>query len=317
MNRVPKAGWIAIAAVVVVLVAAGAFLIGPAPDKGPSTSVEAVAASEAETVEVTDPIHGRPFDVSVWSPSAEVGNGRLVVISHGFSGDRTAHSDVAQSLAAKGYTVAAPTHPDIAGLESGDPALDPLTLRPRHLSLTIDAMAASAGEPFTAVSVIGHSLGGYSALRLAGAQPILDGALDAHCSAVDDQILCNGRADTRFATIAANGDDFSDGRVSKVILLAPGYGPIFGQDPLELGADVLVVAARDDLELPGGQVENLVGRLGTGVESSTVDGGHYVFLRPCTVVEAAAVPEFCEDPAGVDRAVLHRELGDQIDTFVQ
>lgn len=315
MNRIPKAGWLAIA--FVIALAAGAFLIGPAPDTSPSTSAEAVANSEAETVAVTDPVHDRPFDVSVWTPTADKDNGSLVLISHGFSGDRTAHSNFAQVLVAQGYTVAAPTHPDLAGLESEDPTLDPLTLRPRHLSLTIDAMETSAGGSFESVAVIGHSMGGYSALRLAGIQPNLDGSLDSHCDEVDDQILCNGRARSRFETIASSGDDFSDGRVTKVILLAPGYGPLFGQEPLNPAAGVLVVFASDDDELPGEQVDNLVDRLGASAESSAVDGGHFVFLRPCTDAERSAVPAICEDPDGVDRLAIHQELGTQIATFIE
>ncbi len=315
MNRIPKAGWIALAAVI--LLAAGLFLIGPPPDTGASTSAEAVAASNADTVAVTDPLHDRPFDVSVWSPADEQANGDLVIISHGFSGGRTAHSDLAQALAAKGYTVAAPTHPDLAGLESDDPALDPLTLRPRHLSLTVDAMESSAGGPFGSVSVIGHSLGGYSALRLAGAQPVLDGTLDDHCAANEDQVLCNRRIADRFETVVANADDFTDERISRVVLLAPGYGPLFGHDPLQLDAAVMVVAAKDDLELPGTQVDDLVNRLGAGAVASSVEGGHYVFLRPCTDAEEADFPELCEDPDGVDRSEIHVELDERIATFLQ
>lgn len=315
MNRIPKAGWIALAFVLFFVV--GAFLVGPAPDKGPLTSVEALAESEAETMAVTDPVHGRPFDVSVWSPTPDLENGELVLISHGFAGNRTSHADLAQSLVAQGYTVAAPTHPDLAGLESDDPSLDPLTLRPRHLSLTIDALEDGAGTSFESVSVIGHSLGGYSALRLAGLQPNLDGTLDRHCEETDDHILCSARARARFETLAARNDDFSDDRVAHAVLLAPGYGPLFGQETLLPRADVLVVAAGDDTELPGDQVDDLVNRLGAGAESSTVDGGHFVFLRPCTDSEAADLPTICDDPEGIDRVAMHADLGTRVATFVE
>lgn len=178
-------------------------------------------------------------------------------------------------------------------------------------------MEAANGSAYESVSVIGHSLGGYSALRLAGAQPVLDGTLAAHCSANDDQVLCNGRAGGRFETIVASGDNFTDDRVVKVILLAPGYGPLFGQGPLAVEAGVLIVASSDDSELPGEQVENLIDRMGAGADASVVDGGHYVFLRPCTEAEAKDFPDICEDPDGVDRTAMHAELSDQIVTFIQ
>ncbi len=315
MNRMSKAGWIAVA--VVALGVAGIFLLTPPPDNGPSTSDDAVAASGADTVAVNDPAHDRPFDVSVWTPSAADANGSLIVISHGFSGDRTSYSALAKPLTEEGYTVVAPTHPDLAGLQSNDPALDPLTLRPRHLSLTVDAMESTAGGPFDSVSVIGHSLGGYSALRLAGADPKLDGTLESHCAEVDDQVLCSDRATSRFATVAAAGDNFADPRIDHVVLLAPGYGPFFGEEPLGIDAEAMVISAEGDVELPGAQVEDLIDRLGPNTKTLSTKGGHYVFLRPCSSAEAADFPEICEDPEGVDRSEIHAELSTQIVTFLK
>ncbi len=312
MVKLPKAAWIALA----VIIGAGAFLIGPAPDKGPRTSDEAVAASEADTITMTDPVHERPFDVSTWTPT-EGERDHLVVISHGFSGDRTSHSDLALALVGDGYTVAAPTHPDLAGLESDDSTLDPLTLRPRHLSLTIDAMEAEAGQSFDSVTVVGFSMGAYSALRISGAQPVLDGSVDAHCDANADFVLCNDQAASRFETLATSGDDFTDTRVDHIVLLAPGYGPLFGSEPISVDADILVVAAEGDTDLPGGQVDTLIGQLPDDTESSTVAGGHFVFMRPCTAGEAAAVPAICDDPDGVDRVAIHADLADDIVEFIE
>ncbi len=186
-----------IGAAAFVLVAAVAFLIGPPPES-PSTSLETVEASGAATVEVLDPVHDRPFEVSTWTPASEA-NGTLVVISHGFSGDRTSHDDLAAMLAASGFTVAAPTHPDMAGLGSNDARLDPLALRPRHLSLTIDHMTQA--EPIDRVVVIGHSVGGYSALRAAGAT-VSSADLSDHCAA-NAEILCSPAAQSRFEQLVA------------------------------------------------------------------------------------------------------------------
>ena len=103
---VRKTALIAIALVIVI--GAGAFLVGPPPAKGSETSAEALAASEAATELVEDPQHSRPFEVSIWEPTTELDRHELVVISHGFSGDRTSHANLAQGLAAEGYTFAAP-----------------------------------------------------------------------------------------------------------------------------------------------------------------------------------------------------------------
>lgn len=313
MNKNVNWNWLAIGALAVA--AAGAFLIGPPPDEAPTTSSAAVEASKASTLQVLDPVHDREIDVSVWTPSPGGDRGELILISHGFAGDRTSHADLAQKWVSEGYTVAAPTHPDVAGLESGDPTLDPLVLRPRHLSLTIDALEDHTGSSFDSVTTVGHSLGGYSALRMAGAQPILDGALDAHCDEHVDEFLCTEQSRQRFEVATQGGADLSDPRVKSVVLLAPGYGPIFGNTTQDVDADVMVVAARSDQEVPGSQVSNLAALVDAEQYDQTA-GGHFVFLRPCTDAEAARVRTVCEDPEGVDRTAVHAELSDSVMRFI-
>jgi len=308
----PRAVWIGLA--LAGAVAVGAFLIGPPPEKGASTSQEALAASTGESIEIQDPVHQRPFDALVFRPEADADRNQLVVISHGFSGGRTSHDDLAADLATRGYTVVAPTHPDLAGLESDDKSLDPLALRPRHLSLAIDEIETDR-PPFESVTVVGHSLGAYSALRLAGAHPSTSELLSEHCDTTDDQVLCSGRAQSRFAALATDGD-LADDRVDNIVLLAPGYGPLFQTEDLDLNAAVLVVQATNDTELPGGQVDALIDRLPSSTQSTSVEGSHYVFLRPCTEDEAASVGDICSDAEGVDRVAIHSALAQQIDDFV-
>lgn len=67
MKRISTKKWVA-GAVAVSLVAAGAFLLGPPPNDGGARSSVALADPNAQTIAVTDPVHGRPFDVSIWSP---------------------------------------------------------------------------------------------------------------------------------------------------------------------------------------------------------------------------------------------------------
>lgn len=313
MKRVPKLAWIGLA--VLLLIGAGAFLIGPAPDKSPTTSAAAVEASGADTLAVTDPVHDRPFDVFIWEPEGD-DRGELVVISHGFSGSPTGHSDLAKSLAADGYTVAASTHPDIAGLESDDPRLDPLVLRPRHLSLVIDALEDRSDTPFIGTTLVGHSLGAYGALRLAGATPATGDLLDAHCADTDDEVLCSGRAQERFAALVAEPSETLDERVDRLVLLAPGYGPLFPAPALAINVPVLVLSASDDALLPGGQVDSLIERLPSGTVSDELSAGHYSFLRPCTAEEEESFPEICSDPEGVDRAAVQAQVETAVAEFI-
>lgn len=126
----------------------------------------------------------------------------LVVISHGFSADRTSHDTLATSLAAAGYTVAAPTHPDMAGLSSNDPPrLDPLIRR----------LQRPEGRQSDAVG--------------------LD--LEDHCTAdTADVVLCGAAARARFEQLVSDPVDATDVRVDAMVLLAPGYGPLFSASDL-------------------------------------------------------------------------------------
>jgi predicted dienelactone hydrolase len=123
-------------------------------------------------VEKTEHFGPYPLDVAIDAPPAE-GVYPLVVISHGHSGTPWAYRQLAKHLALAGFVVALPAHTGNTRLDnslSGTAAN--LANRPRHLTLTIDAALADATlAPHIArhgVAVIGHSIGGYTALAAAG-----------------------------------------------------------------------------------------------------------------------------------------------------
>jgi predicted dienelactone hydrolase len=100
----------------------------------------------------------------------------LVVISHGNSGTPWAYREMAKHLVLAGFVVALPAHTGNTRLDNtlaGTAAN--LENRPRHISLAIDAAQADtvlAGHiAGGGVAVIGHSIGAYTALAVAGGQP--------------------------------------------------------------------------------------------------------------------------------------------------
>ena len=302
-----------IASAVVATIGAGLFLIGPKPEaKRDNTAL--VAESGATTIEVNDPKHDRTIEVSVWEP--DTGINRLVVLSHGFNGDRTSHNTLAMGLVDAGFVVAAPTHPDLGGLEDANPDLDPLVLRPRHLQLTINRMLEGRSTEITDVTVIGHSLGGYTALRAAGATPTT-GELELHCERHrDDDILCSDSARSRIDSLVANPENVSTTSIDRIVLLAPGYGPLFTDEALKaLEQPAMVVRAESDSEIVGNQVERLQQTLRDST-TSTVPGSHYVFNRPCTPDEQAELVDICNDQAGVDRDTIQDDVTKEIVDFI-
>ena len=104
-------------------------------------------------------------------PSTE-GPFPLVIISHGYPGNRFLMAHLAENIASKGYVVVALDHTDST---YSDQALFGSTLynRPLDQAFALDAMAADttlAGLVDTSrTGLIGYSMGGYGALIFAGA----------------------------------------------------------------------------------------------------------------------------------------------------
>lgn len=128
--------------------------------------------------------------VSIWRPSsgARVDRAPLVVFSHGLHGSSTQSAFLMNALAQAGYFVVAPNHKDAAGsggrglTEPAEARLGrPDTWTDRTYRDRADDVRALVGAlksaPWSSsidssrVALVGHSLGGYTALGLAGAWP--------------------------------------------------------------------------------------------------------------------------------------------------
>lgn len=97
----------------------------------------------------------------------------LVILSHGYPGNRYLMSHLAENLASKGYVVVAADHPDSTYDDQGAFA-STLVNRPRDQRFLLDAMAAqddALGQATdeSRAAVIGYSMGGYGALIFGGA----------------------------------------------------------------------------------------------------------------------------------------------------
>jgi predicted dienelactone hydrolase len=126
----------------------------------------------------------------------------VVLFSHGNGGMRTQSVYLTEYLASHGFVVAAPDHVgntlaeqvNGAGLVPAEAA----RVRPLDISRTLDALLdASTGDALLAgaadparVGVAGHSFGGYTAFRLAGASVDVE-AVQAQCASGGD-LFCTG-----------------------------------------------------------------------------------------------------------------------------
>ncbi|GAC1495227.1 MAG: hypothetical protein NVS2B14_09000 [Chamaesiphon sp.] len=202
-----------------------------------------------QTLTLQDQQRHRTIPVAIYSGDGTP-NGPLVVISHGFGANRESLAYLARHLASYGLTVVALDHAD-SNLSSLGGSLIGTSLskllpasefveRPKDISFLLDRLTELNHQPGSLqgkfnteqVSVIGHSLGGYTALALAGAElnlddlrqfckqqnPLSKSAADwLQCAAVD---LPEGRLQLR------------DRRVVQAIALNPVSGNIFGKNGL-------------------------------------------------------------------------------------
>lgn len=254
-------------------------------------------------------------------PDAPPADGRfpLILLSHGEDGTRLSHHDLATDLARLGFIVVTLTHPGDSDRDSETMRSDRVLVgREYDLRAALDAVLADPvfGRHVDRdrIGVAGFSLGGYTALLLAGAKPDFSrfstycrdtGAAPAICAAGPPPI----RQGLGF---------FRDERVKAAYLMAPGPGYFFTREGL---ADVRIPIhiddpAEDEVLARPFAAERIRDLLPEPPEYARVPGaGHYAYLAPCPASIREKTPRLCKDPPGFDRAGFHLELAAEMADF--
>ncbi|MEM6838788.1 MAG: alpha/beta fold hydrolase [Cyanobacteria bacterium P01_C01_bin.120] len=186
--------------------------------------------------------------------------GPLIVMSHGFGADRHFLKYLAEHLASHGLTVVSLEHPgsNVDALVRPDGAILPgseFVERPRDVSFILNRLAdlnqhsffLRGRLPMQSVTLIGHSLGGYTGLVLAGGKidPI---ALHNFCTTL--AVGASSPADW-FQCAATEADlppeSLADSRITQLVLMNPMAGQIFGDQGLRpVKVPSLVVTSTSD-----------------------------------------------------------------------
>lgn len=343
------------------LVLIAGLLAGPAGAAGPQDTVSPQGhAVGFRKLTLPDAAQVRRLEVAVWYPTDRAGReatlvgdsrvfvgvsvlvdappqpGRhpLVIISHGYGGNWTNQQWLAADLAAQGYVVAAPNHPGTTSRDLAPPGAGRLSERPRDISRVIDGLnadpAIAAAITPQRAAVVGHSLGGWTAVALAGGRFDPD-RLAASCRIHPAMAACG----PEIASPPREGAEKvalelppTDERVGAVVTLDLGLSQ--GFDPASLAAitkPVLVIAAgpgnpRMPVEL---ESRYLADRLpaATTRYAAIGDAGHFSFLAVC---KADAIPLLeadrtgggmvCRDGGGRDRATIQRQTADLVSHFL-
>jgi len=277
-----------------------------------TVGLRSLVAVGAVPVHVLYPANGEmraktfgPYAIDVAEGAPIAGDAQLpvVAISHGTGGTPWSHRVLAAHLARAGFAVALVVHP---GNTRGDNALEGkpenLANRPRHVRAALDAVLA---DPILGprivpgrAAVIGHSLGAYTALAIAGGKPIA---------------LPNETPDG----VAHAVDVERDPRVDALVLLAPALPWFMAPGALaNVRARLLVRAGERDELTPPYFIERILHGLAS--DYRVVPGaGHFAFLSPFPA--ALTSPAFApsQDPPGFDRAAYQLQLCAEVEAFLR
>jgi predicted dienelactone hydrolase len=189
----------------------------------------------------------------------------LIVISHGLGSDRSSYAYLAEQLASYGFAVAVPEHPgsssrQIEALISGESSevIEPSEFinRPLDIRYLLDQLEARSqtDPPYIGkldvqrVGVIGQSLGGYTALALAGGEFNLE-QLTQDCQnngTFNLSLLLQCRA---LRLPAAQS--FRDDRVKAAIAINPIGSSLFGKTDLnKIKIPVMLISSTADTVSP-------------------------------------------------------------------
>ncbi|SFA93673.1 Predicted dienelactone hydrolase [Rhizobium sp. NFR07] len=302
----------------------------------------------------------RPLAVTVWYPSkgdghkvtrnddrifrsdpvyadATIRDGRfpLVLLSHGSGGRVEGMGWIAAKLAEAGFIVAGPNHP---GTTSGDstPAASPkIWERTQDISVLITALAAdrrwqSSLDP-SRIGVLGFSLGGITALELAGARPDLD-AFIRYCDEEKPGLLdCSwfrgrrGFAGGEFVKVepfdlrSIDRKRFEqsnrDPRITAVVAIDPGLSTVIKRESLKtIDVPVTLINLGSPGKVPPAVIADQLAMDITGAHYAQIpDADHYSFLPTCQpgaldfLKSMGETDPICDETAR-PRADIHAEL---------
>ncbi len=216
----------------------------------------------------------------------------VVVISHGMQGTPWGYRGLSMHLARAGFLVALVEHPGDSrrdGSLAGTAAI--LANRPRHIRAVLDSLGVERA------AIIGHSMGGYTALAIAGGKPMA---------------LPNQTPDGVARPVEVEHDE----RVKCAVLLAPAIPWFMAPGALaNVDVPVMVRVAEHDTDAPPFFVEPIVTRL-SHVDYAVVPGaGHFAFFYPVPPPLQRLPPG--QDPPGFDRAAYQPQLYREVEAFVR
>jgi predicted dienelactone hydrolase len=252
----------------------------------------------------------------------------LIVISHGNWGTRFSQGWLALELVKSGYVVLSTSHPGTVGDDQSVSGRYRLWDRSRDVSFALGEVlnnpkwAALIDE--TRIGFVGHSFGGWTGVSLAGGR-YDPGQQRTFCEKVlKKDFYCAGTLKDDIAGVSAKdaGESFRDARIKAFYIMASGPGQGFVAESLKsISVPFMVDTAQFDEILEPLASSTTIARQIPGAREVTRPVGHFAYVPECrwligpVLTSLAGIP-LCDDPQGVDRAQVHKQVApDVVDFF--
>jgi predicted dienelactone hydrolase len=242
----------------------------------------------------------------------------LVMLSHGRGSNGLSYAWFAQTLASRGYIVAAPYHWRANSYDSTIAYLaNKLWQRPRDISLAIDFLLNDPlwGNAIDAekIGVAGHSQGGFTSLWIGGAKVDEDKFLTFQKGWKNNQAV-PAHLREELPLDPAPALDVHDKRIKAAFAMAPGIIKAFGMDEAGLGAmtiPVYITVGARDTQTPPAENGAFAAEHIPGAKLVIIPGlvDHEIFVNECDDEGRDEFPESCIDAPGVDRHAIHKDVG--------
>jgi predicted dienelactone hydrolase len=243
----------------------------------------------------------------------------LVMFSHCRGSNGLVYAWFAEYLAARGYIVAAINHYRANTYDANIAYLaNKLCQRPIDIGLAISFLLHDEtwGQAVDSerIGIAGHSQGGFTSLWVGGAKVNADKYLAFHNRWRNNKMVPE-HLRRELPLNAGPALDVSDDRVKAAFAMAPGLVQVFGMDEAGLREMTIpayiTVGARDTQTPPGPNAEFAAKHI-PNAELAVIPGlvDHEIFVNECSEEGRDEFPEACIDAPGVDRAAIHKSVGE-------
>jgi predicted dienelactone hydrolase len=311
--------------------------------KSLKTSEDVVKKIGVTTLEINDVNRARALTTELWYPAADTAREKkeiyntvfrgyaardapfnaseplpLLLFSHGSGGTRHDLAWLAEYFTRQGYLVAATTHP---GNSFGD--TDSITTfqvwnRPQDVSYVLEYLlndpAWSSRIDSRRIGSIGHSMGGYTVLALAGARYDYMKAR-AHCEGPNRDPTCDAapKIDRSRIDYTGSADSYLDPRIRAVMAMAPPIGTsVIDESASGIEIPVFLIAGyKDQLVLPTVHAERWNSLITTSTLSRYEEADHYSFLGECNLVGKALPLRVCKHTGDMTRKDIHLRIQEE------